>query len=124
MTATVPTEIVGSVIKAAARLPTRASVYLGYNKPEAPVRSARIGLFAAIGLIGLGAALVSEPAYSQQQQDPMRARGDKACNGDAKRFCSKFFGQGDMIMLSCFQQNKARLSKSCHTFLTEIGQLN
>jgi hypothetical protein len=87
------------------------------------VRSYRIGLFAAIGLLGLGAALVSEPAYAQQQ-DPMRARGDKACNGDAKRFCSKFFGQGDMVMLSCFQQNKARLSSKCHKFLVEVGQLN
>jgi hypothetical protein len=90
------------------------------------VRSPRFGLFAAIGLVGLGVTLVSMPAYAQQQQqyqDPMRAKGDKACNGDAKKICSKFFGQGDMAMLSCFQQNAPRLSRSCHSFLVEVGQL-
>ena len=29
-----------------------------------------------------------------------------------------------MAILSCLQQNKARLAPSCHKFLTEIGQLN
>jgi hypothetical protein len=57
-------------------------------------------------------------------QDDVRARGDKACNGDAKKLCSKFFGQGDMVVLQCFQQNKKRLSSSCHKFLVEVGQLN
>jgi hypothetical protein len=87
------------------------------------VRSPR--LFAAIGLIGLGAVLGSMPAYAQQQQyqDPMRAKGDRACNGDAKKLCSKFFGQGDMVILSCFQQNAPRLSNSCRNFLVEVGQL-
>jgi len=90
------------------------------------VRSPR--LFAAIGLIGLGAMLVSVPAHAQQQQqqqyqDPMRAKGDRACSGDARKICSKFFGQGDMAMLSCFQQNATRLSPSCRSFLVEVGQL-
>ena len=89
------------------------------------MRSPRIGLFAAIGLIGLGAALAAMPAHAQQyqqQQDPLRAKGDKACNGDAKKICSKFFGQGDMAMLSCFQQNAPRLSHSCRSFRVEVGQ--
>ena len=63
------------------------------------------------------------PSAAQQQQDPLRAKGDKACNGDAKKICSKFFGQGDMAMLSCFQQNAPRLSRSCRAFLVEVGQL-
>jgi hypothetical protein len=54
----------------------------------------------------------------------MRARGDRACGHDAKRVCKKFNGQGDMAMLGCFQQNKARLSRSCSKFLTGIGQLH
>jgi hypothetical protein len=61
---------------------------------------------------------------SAHAQDDMRARGDRACNGDAKRLCSKFFGQGDMMMLQCFQEHKARLSRSCFKFLTEVGQLH
>jgi hypothetical protein len=75
--------------------------------------SAALALSIALG--GLA------PAHAQ---DDMRARGDKACNGDAKRLCSKFFGQGDMVMLQCFQEQKKRLSKSCHKFLTEVGQLH
>jgi hypothetical protein len=53
----------------------------------------------------------------------MRKRGDRACGHDAKRVCKKFNGQGDMAMLSCFQANKVRLSRSCRAFLTGIGQL-
>ncbi len=62
------------------------------------------------------------PAHAQQ--DEMRARGDRACKGDAKRLCSKFFGQGDMVMLQCFQEHQARLSTPCRKFLTEVGQLH
>ncbi len=32
--------------------------------------------------------------------------------------------EGDMVVLSCFQQNKNKLSASCRKFLTEVGQLN
>jgi hypothetical protein len=81
----------------------------------------RLGIFVSAALalsVALGAAI---PAHAQ---DDMRARGDKACNGDAKKLCSKFFGQGDMMMLQCFQEHKARLSRSCHKFLTEVGQLH
>jgi invasion protein IalB len=102
---------------------TRVSFWRRHNKPEAPVRSPRIGFFAAIGIVSLAAALATMPAHAQQQQDPLRAKGDKACNGDAKKICSKFFGQGDMVMLSCFQQNAKRLSRSCRSFLVEVGQL-
>jgi hypothetical protein len=28
-----------------------------------------------------------------------------------------------MVMLSCFQQNAKRLSRSCRSFLVEVGQL-
>jgi hypothetical protein len=86
------------------------------------VRLAQIGLLAAIVIVA-SAAIGPMPVHAQQQQDPLRAKGDKACNGDAKKLCSKFFGQGDMVMLSCFQQNATRLSHSCRGFLIEVGQL-
>lgn len=81
----------------------------------------RTAFFASAALalsIALGALA---PAHAQ---DDMRARGDRACNGDAKRLCSKFFGQGDMVMLQCFQEHKNRLSTPCRKFLTEVGQLH
>jgi hypothetical protein len=86
------------------------------------VRLAQVGLLATIAIVA-SAAIGPMPAYAQQQQDPLRAKGDRACNGDAKKLCSKFFGQGDMVMLSCFQQNAPRLSGSCRSFLIEVGQL-
>ena len=71
-----------------------------------------------------GRRIVAHPdrraAYAQ---DDVRKRGDKACGGNSRRMCSKFFGQGDMAVLGCLQQNKAKLSGSCRKFLTEIGQL-
>ena len=61
---------------------------------------------------------------SAQQQDELRRRGDIACKTSSNKLCSKFFGQGDMAILACLQQNKDRLQPSCRKFLTEIGQLN
>lgn len=61
---------------------------------------------------------------SAQQQDELRRKGDIACKTSSNKLCSKFFGQGDMAILACLQQNKERLQPSCRKFLTEIGQLN
>jgi hypothetical protein len=78
-------------------------------------------LSATLALIVATGSLV--PA-SAQQQDELRRRGDIACKASSNKLCSKFFGQGDMAILACLQQNKERLATSCRKFLTEIGQLN
>jgi len=78
----------------------------------------RIGLFAALAIsIGVLAPM------SAHAQDDVRKRGDRACGGDSRRMCSKFFQGGDMAILGCLQQNKVRLSGACRKFLTGIGQL-
>jgi hypothetical protein len=82
------------------------------------MRSTRLA-FAALALSIFSAGIL--PAHAQ---DDVRARGDRACNGDAKRLCSKFFGQGDMVILQCFQKYKVRLSGPCRKFLIEVGQLH
>jgi hypothetical protein len=56
-------------------------------------------------------------------QDDLRARGDRACRTDAPRLCKAVLGQGDMVVLSCFQQNRTKLTASCRKFLIEVGQL-
>jgi hypothetical protein len=84
------------------------------------VNRTKIKFLAAMTLLGISAAIVSAPAYAQ---DDMRRRGDIACKSDGNRLCKKFNGQGDMAFLQCFQQNKARLSGKCRKFLTGIGQL-
>ena len=80
--------------------------------------ASRIGLLA---LVLASAAIVTMPARAQ---DDIRKRGDIACKASSNKLCSRFFGQGDMAILACLQQNKMRLAASCRKFLTEIGQLN
>ena len=79
----------------------------------------RICLFAAVAL-----SLVMIAPGSGSAQDDVRKRGDRACGGDSRRMCSKHFPEGDMAILGCLQHNKVRLSRNCHKFLTEIGQLH
>ena len=77
-----------------------------------------------IGLLAATIAIVGAAAMPAKAQDDVRRRGDIACKSSSNALCSKFFGQGDMAILACLQQNKARLQPSCRKFLTEIGQLN
>ena len=63
-------------------------------------------------------------ASTASAQDDVRKRGDRACGSDSRKMCKQFFGQGDMMVLGCLQENKTRLSGNCRKFLTEIGQLN
>ena len=77
--------------------------------------------FLAVIALSISTLLIA--SAPSQAQDDMRKRGDRACGHDAKRVCKRFNGQGDMAMLSCFQANKVRLSRSCRAFLTGIGQL-
>ena len=79
-------------------------------------------LSATLALIVVTGSLA--PASAQQQQDELRRRGDIACKASSNKLCSRFFGQGDMAILACLQQNKNKLAASCRKFLTEIGQLN
>ena len=82
----------------------------------------RLSLLSAITLIVAIGSVV--PASAQQNQDELRRRGDIACKASSNKLCSKFFGSGDMAILACLQQNKAKLAPPCRKFLTEIGQLN
>ena len=83
----------------------------------------RISLFAAVAFTTstILASAVTAPAYAQ---DDVRKRGDKACKTSSNKLCSKHFGEGDMAILGCLQQNKAKLTGACRKFLTEIGQLH
>jgi hypothetical protein len=74
-----------------------------------------------LAFVVISAAIVTMPARAQ---DDIRKRGDIACKSSSNKLCSRFFGQGDMAILACLQQNKMRLAASCRKFLTEIGQLN
>ncbi len=59
----------------------------------------------------------------QQQVDPVRVRGQKACGGDARRLCRSVVEQGDTFVLSCLQTNEKKLGGNCRKFLKDQGQL-
>jgi hypothetical protein len=50
------------------------------------------------------------------------AQQDDACARDVSRFCRAHINDGDMVILACLQQNRARLSKACAKVLTDHGQ--
>ena len=79
----------------------------------------RARLFAATLSVGITLA-ASSSGYTQ---DDMRAEGAKACGKDADRLCKHVLGQGEMIVLKCFKNRSTKLSRGCHAFLTQVGQL-
>jgi competence protein ComGC len=70
----------------------------------------------------LALLLVTVPTLCRAQDD-VRQKGDKACKLDVNKLCKAVLSQGDMGILACLQQNAAKLSRPCRTFLKEIGQL-
>jgi hypothetical protein len=44
------------------------------------------------------------------------------CTRDVSRFCRQYMNDGDMVVLQCLKQNRARLSKGCQATLTANGQ--
>jgi len=45
-----------------------------------------------------------------------------ACSRDVHRFCRAAISQGDMGVLACLQQNRARIGKACDQVLRNHGQ--
>lgn len=60
--------------------------------------------------------LLASTASAQQQ------RGHDACARDVSRLCRAYMNSGDQAVLSCLQQNRARISRACDQVLREHGQ--
>jgi hypothetical protein len=60
--------------------------------------------------------LLLVPAASAQQ------KSDPGCARDVSRHCRAVMNDGDMAVLACLKQNRARLSKTCEKVLTDHGQ--
>jgi cysteine rich repeat protein len=58
--------------------------------------------------------LMASAAPAQQGQD--------ACARDVSRFCRAQMNSGDMVVLSCLQQHRARISKACQQVLASHGR--
>jgi hypothetical protein len=46
----------------------------------------------------------------------------KACTRDVQKFCRTLMDQGDLVILSCLKENRAKLSKPCNDVLISHGQ--
>ena len=57
---------------------------------------------------------VASSAFAQQGHD--------ACARDVSRFCRAYMQQGDMAVLACLKQNRARISRGCDAVLTSHGR--
>lgn len=71
-------------------------------------------LSAAVVLL----SALSSNSWAQQSGTEEERR---ACAPDVNKFCSAVIEQGDLVILSCLQQNP-KLSKACDQVLTSHGQ--
>ena len=67
-------------------------------------------------LSALMAAQVLAISHASAQQ------GHDACARDVSRFCRAQMNDGDMVVLACLKQHRARLSRACDKVLTDNGQ--
>jgi Cysteine rich repeat len=72
--------------------------------------------FLALVLLSLS---VSTGAVAQERGTPEE---QKACNRDVQRYCRPVIDQGDLIVLSCLQQNRPRIAAACDRVLKTHGQ--
>jgi hypothetical protein len=64
---------------------------------------------------------VSTGALAQQQRSGTPEE-QKACTRDVQRHCRAVIDQGDLVILSCLQQNRAKISPACDQVLKSHGQ--
>ena len=65
-------------------------------------------------LFAIPLVLMASAASAQQGHD--------ACARDVSRFCRAQMNDGDMVVLACLQQNRARISKACQQTLAAHGR--
>jgi hypothetical protein len=66
--------------------------------------------------------MLALPALAVAQQGGGSEQERQACSPDVKRFCAPVIDQGDLVVLSCLQQNRAKLSSACNRVLVDHGQ--
>ena len=82
--------------------------------------------------IVLAAALtfVASPVFAQGSRAPTdnkaaaeRSKADEeACRPPVRKFCSKFVGEGDLIVLACLQEHREKIGKACLDVLERNGK--
>lgn len=78
-----------------------------------------MGRLMARFLCIIAALLLASSAQAQQGQGQ---RQDPGCARDVQRFCRAQMNDGDMVILACLQQHRAKLSKTCAKALADNGR--
>jgi hypothetical protein len=73
--------------------------------------------FLALTLLSLS---VSTGAIAQDTRGTPDEQ--KACARDVQRHCRPVIDQGDLMVLSCLQQNRPKISAACDKVLKDHGQ--
>jgi hypothetical protein len=73
--------------------------------------------FLALTLLSLS---VSTAAVAQDSRGTPEEQ--KACSRDVQRHCRPVIDQGDLVVLSCLQQNRPKISPACDKVLKDHGQ--
>jgi hypothetical protein len=82
-------------------------------KLERPVKI-KSAFFAAFGLCLLATGASAQQGGTEQEK--------AACSPDVKKLCTAVIDQGDLAILGCLQQNRAKISKACNQVLVDHGQ--
>jgi len=64
---------------------------------------------------------VSTAAFAQVGQRGTPEE-QKACTRDVQRHCRPVIDQGDLVVLACLKQNRAKISPACDAVLKSHGQ--
>jgi len=73
-------------------------------------------------LTALILASVSTSTLAQNAQRSGTPDEQKACSKDVSRYCRTLMDQGDLVILSCLQQNRPKISPACDKVLKDHGQ--
>jgi len=67
-------------------------------------------------------ASLSTTAFAQQQQRSGTAEEQKACTRDVQKLCRPVIDQGDLTILACLKENRAKISAACDQVLKSHNQ--
>jgi hypothetical protein len=73
--------------------------------------------FFAVSLLSIS---VSATAVAQDSRGTPEEQ--KACARDVQRHCRAVIDQGDLTVLACLQENRAKISRACDQVLRNHGQ--
>jgi hypothetical protein len=70
-------------------------------------------ILSLLSLLGMTAVASAQDAAEKHHSD---------CARDVARYCRSKMNDGDMVVLACLKEHRAKLSKRCARTLTEHGE--